>query len=346
MFSKLPKILTTTLSFFLVSIILATVPPLSYAESANHIVISEIQIRDASSSTHDFVELYNPTSSTISLNGLRLVKRTSTGSNDDAIVSFSASASIPSHGYFLWCNSSLNTSLSCDASTSASIAVDNSVGLRNGPIQSGTPIDLVTIGTVSNPLVEGSVISTPPTNSQSVERKANSSSTSSTMGSGGSDEFNGNGEDTDNNANDFVLRNNPQPQNSSSSLEPVPTQTPSATSTSSPTSSATPTDTPMSTITTTPTETPSETPTITQTPSESPTPTESTTPTSSPTATSTISVTTNLSVTPTLSPKPTGTFPFITIPKFKTICSTNIIHVQILFAKFNIPMTTCKITTL
>jgi hypothetical protein len=33
---------------------------------------------------------------------------------------------------------------------------------------------------------------------------------------GGADEFNGNGYDTDNNANDFILRDTPQPQNSSS----------------------------------------------------------------------------------------------------------------------------------
>jgi hypothetical protein len=84
------------------------------------------------------------------------------------------------------------------------------------------------------------------------------------------DEFKGNGEDSDNNSNDFIVRATAQPQNSASSTEP-------ASVTPTPTSSITPTVTPLSTPTPTITITP--TPTLTPTPTATPTPTSTPTPT-------------------------------------------------------------------
>lgn len=107
---------------------------------------------------------------------------------------------------------------------------------------------------------------TNPTAGTSRERRASSTSTSQTMAIGGFDEFAGNGEDTNNNANDFVLRNSPQPQNSLSTIEPVPTQTPKNAPTEAPSPTPTETETP------TPTSTPSPTPTDIPTPTNTPTP--------------------------------------------------------------------------
>ena len=54
---------------------------------------------------------------------------------------------------------------------------------------------------------------------KSYERKATDLSSASTLASGGSEQYKGNSQDTDNNANDFVLRDNPEPQNASDQAE-------------------------------------------------------------------------------------------------------------------------------
>lgn len=242
----------------------------TFAAPATHIVISEIQIAGIASG-NDFIELYNPTTSDINLEGLRLAKRTS-GTTSASIVAFASDETITAHGYYLWCNTSLNVNLSCDRNTSATVSDNNSVALLNGPLATGTVVDAVSFGSLGSPFGEGvSLIA--PTASSSVERKANSSSTPTSMEPGGTDELAGNAEDTGNNSSDFVSRVSSQPQNSQSVAEPVPTPTDS----------------------TTPTVSPTETPSVTTTPSitENPTPTESITPSLSP------------NPTPSLSPTPT-----------------------------------------
>ena len=185
--------------------------------TADHVVISEVQIA-GSNADDDFIELYNPTNSAINLAGSRLVKRTSSGATDTDIKVFGSSDSIPAHGYYLWCNTGLNSLLSCDAQSTDTLSNHNSFALRYGPRDSGTIIDAVTLGSPAHPLGEGTALSAPPAGS-SVERKALSTSTAATMGVGGADEFKGNGFDSNNNSTDFILRSVSQPQNSGSPIE-------------------------------------------------------------------------------------------------------------------------------
>jgi hypothetical protein len=246
----------------------------SKADVSDHIVISEIQIYGENSSG-DFIELYNPTSSEISLSGYRLVKRSSTGSTDDGIVVFGSSETIPAHGFYLWCNSSISEELACDRSSGSTIAFNNSVALRYGASDTGDIIDAVTIGTVLSPLGEGLEISEQLAAYTSIERKAQASSTSDSMSLDGPDELKGNGEDTDDNSADFVIREFPQPQNSSSEPE-SPSFTPSPTATNSPTAeptidpTASPTIEPTSTPTPSPTSSPTPSPTILPSPTATP----------------------------------------------------------------------------
>lgn len=188
---------------------------------ADHIVISEIQIATSGASTSDFIELYNPTQNSISLNGMRLVKRTNGGTLDTQIIAFDSGDSIPAHGFFLWASNdgNYNDHVSADASTGENIAGNNSIALRNGPVDTGTIIDAVGWGTPSGtPLFESSLISTGPPDNQSLERKALSTSDATSMTSG-VDVNKGNGFDSDNNSSDFILRTTSQPQNSTSSIE-------------------------------------------------------------------------------------------------------------------------------
>ncbi len=233
------------------------------AALVSHIVISEVQVAGALTG-NDFIELYNPTSSDVSLEGLRLAKRSSTGTTSASIVAFASDEVVPAHGYYLWCNTTLSVALSCDRNTSATVANNNSLALIDGALSGGAVVDAVTFGTVASPLGEGTSL-TAPAASTSVERKANSSSDSTSMAPGGLDEFLGNGEDTNDNASDFVSRAISQPQNSLSAVEPA---------------DVSPTPTPTSTLTPTPSEEPSPSPSPTPEPSATPTP--SPTPTASP----------------------------------------------------------------
>lgn len=193
-------------------------PPASIAA---HLVISEVQTATSSSVLGDFIELYNPTSPSISLNGMRLVKRTSSGTSDTEIKAFGAGDIVPANGYYLWASSDngYNNQIHANATTGQNIADNNSVALRNGPVDSGTVIDQVAWGApTGTPLVEGTAFTPNPTADQGIERKALSTSDASSMTSG-ADVSKGNGYDTNNNATDFILRTTSEPQNSSSTPE-------------------------------------------------------------------------------------------------------------------------------
>lgn len=252
----------------------------SKANVAEHLVLSEIQLAGASAS-EDFVEIYNPTSLNISLDGYRLVKRTSTGTVDTGLVVFASTDQIPAYGYFLWCNSSLSASLTCDKNTSGTIANNNSVALRNGAENTGEIVDAVSFGSVTNTLGEGVSIDSPPPASGSAERKAKSNSDAISMSSGGADELIGNSEDSNNNSADFVIRNVSQPQNSLSPTEALEqtTPTPAESSLPTPEPTSTPENTPTPTALPTPTPTPLQTQTPIPTPEQTPSPTFSPTPT-------------------------------------------------------------------
>lgn len=339
MFSKLPKILISSFFLFLTILFLISTSIIQ-AANATHIVISEVEVGKTGAANDEFVELYNPTDNNIELTNWKLTRKTQGGAESDLISA--VSGTIKSHGYFLFAPSSGYTGL--PSADQAYLASNNSITDNNTILlynNDSTLVDKVGFGTATDS--EGAA-ETNPGAGTSRERQANSSSTSSTMGSGGIDEFNGNGEDTDNNANDFVLRSVPQPQNSASSLEPVPTQTPTNTTTIPPTSTETPTTTVTSTPSETPTTTPTDTPTTTptQTPIESPSDTPTVIPTQTPTPTTSLSPTPTLSITPT----PTGAFPFITIPKFRTVCTTNMISFKIFSIQIHFPMVTCTLTTL
>lgn len=186
---------------------------------ANHLVISEIQI-NGSNANEDFVEIYNPTSSSVDLNGWQINKKTSTGTIS-SLVLIGSGASIPAHGYFLWANEQGNpafsTTVGADVFNTNNLSENNSIALENA---SDITIDQVGWGTGTSQFVETTLINNGSDTNKSMERKAYSTSTASTM-EGGVDSLKGNGFDAGDNATDFILRLVSQPQNSAS-----PTETP------------------------------------------------------------------------------------------------------------------------
>jgi len=240
---------------------------------ATHVVISQVQISGdgADSSNDEFVELYNPTNSPIVMDSWRLTRKNSTGVQANLVSDLSGT--IPSRGYFLIGHATgYNGSLPLDEVYSApSNALTNNYAVLLYSDAGITLVDKVGFGTGVD--FETVATGNPSTNS-SIVRKANSSSTDVTMGTGGMDEFGGNGEDSDNNSLDFVTFTTSIPRNSDSPIAPAdtPTPTPSLTPTITPTEEPTPTVTPTVTPTPTvePTPTPTTTPTITSVPTQEP----------------------------------------------------------------------------
>src|SRR3989338_4600336 len=172
----------------------------------DHVVISEIQIAGGTASD-EFVELYNPTDSSVDLTGWRLNKTNSAGTPQNLVASMSGS--IPAHGYFLVANPDYDGSVTEDlvySATSSAITSNSTVNLYSDA--GVTVVDKVGFGVPFDS--EGTPFPTNPANDGSIERKASSTSDSTSMS--GSEATAGNGEDTDNNANDFVGRTTSDPQ--------------------------------------------------------------------------------------------------------------------------------------
>lgn len=185
------------------------------AAPAAHVVISEVKISGPSgSSTDEFVELYNPTDAPVDITGWQLVKRTASGAAYPLVDSFEA-LTVAAHGYVLVAHPTGYTgSIAPDAryTSTNSLSADNSVEIVS-PVGI---VDLVGWGSATH--VEGARAPAPGS-AKSIERKALPSSTSADMLDGGPDVFRGNSEDADHNDADFVSRDVPEPQASTSELE-------------------------------------------------------------------------------------------------------------------------------
>ncbi len=211
---------------------------LSFASSlgiAQQLVISEVYGGGGNTGAtlkNDFIELYNPTGTIISLAGWSVQYASATGTTWQVTNLF---GSIAAKGFYLvqqaqGSGGTVNlpapdaTGTIAMSATAGKIALCNSTTALSGsnPISTAI-IDLVGFGTTANGF-EGAA-SAAPSSTTSIERKAKATSDATSMGAGGVDEFLGNGQDSNNNLNDFIVRLSPQPQNTSSSFEPVLTDT-------------------------------------------------------------------------------------------------------------------------
>jgi len=182
-----------------------------------HVVISEVQI-GGQTAADEFIELYNPADEAVNLAGWKLQRITASGGTSENLLRPFPSATISAHGFYLITHPTGYTgAITPDAvySTGSSLAPNNTAVLYN---VDGEIIDKLGFGNVSE--YEGAPASGLNSSDGSLERKSSVDSTAETMTSGGNEEFAGNAEDSDNNAADFVLRANADPQGSESLPEP------------------------------------------------------------------------------------------------------------------------------
>ncbi len=203
-------------------------PLTAVGQIANHVVISEVYGGGGNSGAtlkNDFIELYNPTESPISINGWSVQYASATGTSWQAT---NLTGTIAPHGFFLvqeaqGAGGTIDlpspdaTGALAMSGTNGKVALVKSTTPISG-ISDANVVDFVGYGTAN--FYEGAGATPALTNTTSTERKASSTSSSATMGASGSEEFAGNGYDTDNNNADFIIRA-PQPQNSSNPAEPA-----------------------------------------------------------------------------------------------------------------------------
>jgi len=194
----------------------------STKKCAENVVISQVKtfgIADGGANHPDeFVEIYNPLSTDVDLNGFKLQYKSATGTEWKDLAVFSSKTL--GAGKFLLVASDvaqLGTVTADITYSSSQVGLSASGGNVRIIDASSNVVDMVAWGSGNSP--EGKAV-TQPVMGGSIIRKAKADSTSESMKSGGSDEKSGHGVDTDNNANDFVLLDLAEPNNSASEAEP------------------------------------------------------------------------------------------------------------------------------
>lgn len=170
-----------------------------------NIVISQFQVAGggANAANDEFIELHNTSANNFDLNGYRLVYRSAAGTNDVAFVEWTTSTIIAPGAYYLIASTAYDgatapnltynpTTCSCSMS-----ATGGGLAIRQGALNTGIIIDSVGYGTATNAFIETSPTAAPPAND-------------------GRARVNVACQDTDNNANDFLLISPAQPRNSGS----------------------------------------------------------------------------------------------------------------------------------
>lgn len=179
--------------------------------------ISEVKARSAANSQDEFIEIYNFGDATVDASNLYL--HINNGSDVNKTLT-RLKTQIAGHGFYLiGSGSSYSGTVGLDAtynSSSNDITANSGVYISGSATADQQVIDKIGMGTSG--IFEGTALAA-LTDGKSYERKAQFNSTALTMAAGGSEEFKGNSSDLEDNASDFVLRDNPQSQNSSSPIE-------------------------------------------------------------------------------------------------------------------------------
>jgi endonuclease G len=171
---------------------------------SNTVVISQFQAAGATAND-EFIELHNTSTSTVDLNGLRLVYRSAVGTNDVLFAEWTTSTIIPAGGFYLIASNSYDGAVmpnfiyNSNACACGLSATSGGIAIRSGALNSGAIVDSVGYGSATNIFVETAATSSPAVN--------------------GSLARNGEGcTDTDNNSSDFAAINPSAPRGGSSSV--------------------------------------------------------------------------------------------------------------------------------
>ena len=134
-------------------------PKLRAVLAGDNVIINEIMVGQKGAANNEYIELYNPTSSSISMSGWRLSRKTSGGNEYNLLTSFANNSIIQPYSYYLIVHSTGYTGeLFFDAkySTAQAIANDNTIILYSD---------------AGKTIVDQAGYGTAPDNGRSLERK-------------------------------------------------------------------------------------------------------------------------------------------------------------------------------
>ena len=215
---------TLLMVFATASLLTFCVTEITTAQIATHVVISEVYGGGGNAGStykNDFVELYNATAAPVSMTNWSIQYATAAGLfGNGATKKTIFSGTIPAYGFFL-----IKESQGAGGTTDLPIpnasgiiamsAADGKIALANDTVTvtgsaSVNVVDFVGYGSANQ--FEGSSAVGTLNNTSSAERKAQSTSTATSMASGGNDVARGNGWDSNNNNVDFVVQSTQGPQ--------------------------------------------------------------------------------------------------------------------------------------
>ena len=158
------------------------------------VTVNEFMTGVTGAASNEFVEIVNTGTAVADLSGWKLVYRSAAGTSDVVLATVADGTTLAPGAFFLFGGAGYVGGPAPDQSFSTSIAATGGgVGVRDS---SGTLLDSVGWGTATNALVEGTVEAAPPT----------------TEAPGTSAGRAPDGDDTNDNAADFVLDDSPTPR--------------------------------------------------------------------------------------------------------------------------------------
>ena len=158
------------------------------------VTVNEFMTGVTGAATNEFVEIVNSGSASADISGWKLVYRSAAGTSDVVLATVPDGTTLAAGAFYLFGGAAYAGGPAADQSYSTSIAATGGgVGIRAGD---GTLVDSVGWGTATNALVEGSPTAAPPTSAAPGTSAGRSPD----------------GDDTNNNAADFVLDDSPTPK--------------------------------------------------------------------------------------------------------------------------------------
>lgn len=193
----------------ILALMLMALPMQSASAVSTSVVISQFQVA-GTTAADEFVEIHNIGTTSIDLNGYRLVYRSATGASDINLAAWTSSTIVPAGGYYLVAAAVSGTTNPAgyddtvvpDATythsgTGSLAGAGGGFAIRNGAANTGTIIDSVGYGTATNAFIETAVTTAPASNASRARKSLAC-------------------QDTDNNSSDFETVNPSTPRNTAS----------------------------------------------------------------------------------------------------------------------------------